>query len=326
MSVVLVEKAALIANDGVSLWLQVVSGARFGCGDSRATGLPQKVRDTFAPQKEAQTMKSSKKYMVYPTDNNVQGHADFGTRFTDRFLRKARETMLQEERFFSNGGKVSLEDLDEIAELVDEMMKNPAEKAKFKQSLTQEFTRTLLVFRGEAGVCGGMVCTWAQNYLTTGNPEAPIDQNDAMQLQGDQEVTFFKRRMVRKDGDSVAVARDKALKSRGMCETTVIQSAHFPNRSDKFKQATAIILNWVYFEENNPFVLSVQLGNSRHAIGLLYHDDDYYILEPNYGLFRFQSEGTTTGRELALREINNHFVTTLKPSSPWQLKAFSAAA
>jgi hypothetical protein len=183
--------------------------------------------------------------------------------------------------------------------------------------IKQGAARLALAYRNhvnEVGMCAGMICNWALNYMSSGDPES-VHLDAAQLLQGEMMMTGFKRMMMDKD-HAVSVAEKKMFLNKGMFLTTVAKNQLFPSKTVEFKLATVQMLNWIELADNVPFVLTVSLGSVKHAIGLLCYQGSYYIVEPNHGIYKFED------RDIAVREMTNHFISTgVPPSSPWKLKA-----
>lgn len=164
----------------------------------------------------------------------------------------------------------------------------------------------------EGGVCGGMVCDWAHNVLLTSDPAKAISPVRARILQGQAEMTTFKRTAMEKE-DPVGTSRDKMYASQGMSLWSLLDNEAFSMRTYEFKDSTAKLLNWIELFEDAPAALSIEMKGGRHALGLLHHQQCHYVLEPNQGLYRFDSV------EVATREINNYFIQNVKPGSQFKL-------
>jgi hypothetical protein len=65
--------------------------------------------------------------------------------------------------------------------------------------------------------------------------------------------------------------------------------------------------------EGVPFLLSVTIKGGKHALGLIWHKAQVYVLEPNQGIFRFMNKSKCTA------ELNNWCVRNVAPTSPYEL-------
>ena len=162
------------------------------------------------------------------------------------------------------------------------------------------------------GVCGGMVCEWAFNYLITGDADIPPSQRESALLQRDMEMTFFKRGMMDKE-DANKAAQTRMYASRSLVLSTVERSQALPAQTMHYRATTEQIVNAL--THATPHLLAVAPRGGRHAIGLLCHHQDYFVLEPEHGLFRFKQ------KQAMVNELNNHFVQVLPVRSVWKLKA-----
>jgi len=186
---------------------------------------------------------------------------------------------------------------------------------KYKQHATKD------------GVCAGMVCNWAYNYLSTSDPESPVEIASARLLQGKYMMSQFKQAvrqtMIAPDTNGGTAnkdaAEDKMFKKKDMVLWTIVQEERFPPQTHKFKDQTSKILDWVEFIDTVPYLLSVEMKDGqqvgRHAMGLLCFPPCFYLLDPNIGLCRFGDLSKAT------IEINNHFIKICVPNSTWYLKA-----
>lgn len=181
-----------------------------------------------------------------------------------------------------------------------------------KQHLLKMYTQQ----NQEAGICGGMVCEWSWIYLITGDIIDRPNQTAAAQLQGQLQITRFKRLQLSKIVHPNAVAQNKMYANQGLNLTKVIRTQSFPAKSQDYYATTTQIADALTVA--TPHLLSVSPQGGRHALGLLCHTNgQYYVLEPNQGLFNFKTKGEF------IRELNNHFIQLLPKQSTWKLKSIS---
>lgn len=174
----------------------------------------------------------------------------------------------------------------------------------------------------EAGVCAGMVCSWAFNYFSTDEPACPMNIEDAQFLQSVKQTTTFKRRAMEKP-QAVSVSASKMYQNVNLVVTRAVRNT-FPQQRHAFMTSTAQMLD--YLVNKVPFTLSVKVTGAagqhaagvKHALGLLCHDGIYYVLEPNLGLYKFASKPVIAG------ELNNHFIQGVQAGSNWSLKSVSS--
>jgi len=229
--------------------------------------------------------------------------------------------------YITDNRTTGVPDVTKIERLAQEVCESSGvtEKVAVQQVKYGLFRRYKLATRD--GVCAGMVCNWAYNYLSTSDPESPVEIGSARLLQGKYMMSQFKqaiRQTMIAPGPNGGAANtrtpeDKMFKKKSMVLWTIAQEERFPPRTDKFKDQTAKILDWVEFIDTVPYLLSVEMREGqqvgRHALGLLCLPPRFYLLDPNIGLCKFG------GLEKASMEINNHFIKTCVPNSTWYLKA-----
>ena len=232
-------------------------------------------------------------YRVYETDNVARGLPDLG-----RLQGLARRLAAQRLLALNIG--------------IDDLL-----PGAFEAAVRDNVLRLTEAYDGftheERGVCGGWVCNWAYNYLTTNEPESPVTLDEARRLQGHDEMTLFKRTEAKKTKSVKSVARQKMYQSKYMSLTKVIKDGKFLE-DFRFMRATTQMIDCIVQTPHAPFLLSVRpKGGGGHALGLLYHPPTYYFLDPNEGLFKFQT------RQKALDEINKHFILKLAAKENWKL-------
>ena len=113
--------------------------------------------------------------------------------------------------------------------------------------------------------------------------------------------------------DVVPAAEKKMYGQCLLALEAAITEQQFPDRKSEFKKSTAQMIDKVMQDPNVPFQLGVSPKGGAHAMGLLFHTPAFYVLEPNFGLYKFPTD------EAAARELNNHFVRILPEKSTWQL-------
>jgi hypothetical protein len=173
--------------------------------------------------------------------------------------------------------------------------------------------------RSEGGVCGGMVCEWAFQYLQTRDPVLEFSPIEAVLLQGDAAMTGFKRTAMDKR-DPNGTARTKMYSSKGLQLSPLLDSHPFPDMTFRYKEVTANIIAKIGQMDATPMLMSIEVQGGRHAIGLLGHGGSYYLLEPNQGLFKFDSV------EVFFRELNNYFIRHVQKNSTCSLWSIRPSA
>jgi hypothetical protein len=185
---------------------------------------------------------------------------------------------------------------------------------KLTEDYMEEFFRKTITESMQGGICGGMVCEWAWEYLITDDPVCVPGINDSAKLQGINAMTVFKRGMMQKDND-IKVGRTKMYDSMGLGLTKVIGHQTMPETTEKFVDMTKEIATKL--QERVPYLLSISPLGGKHAIGLTRLNGRYYVLEPNQGLFGYPGERSFT------LQLANHFRQILAVRSAWKLKSIS---
>jgi hypothetical protein len=188
---------------------------------------------------------------------------------------------------------------------------------KLTEDYMEEFFRKTITESMQGGICGGMVCEWAWEYLITDDPVCVPGIKDSAQRQGINMMTVFKRGMMQKD-DDIKVGRQKMYDSMGLGLTKVIGHQTMPDTTEKFVDMTKEIATKL--QERVPYLLSISPSGGKHAIGLTRLNGRYYVLEPNQGLFGYAGERTFT------IQLANHFRQILAVRSAWKLKSISLQA
>jgi len=242
-------------------------------------------------------MLSAKRFRLYETSNAGYGEPDY-----DRLKGLATKWLMKQ-----LGQSRNELDQNQVLVFIEEFHK------RYKKKTTET-----------EGICAGMVCNWAWNYLSTNNPEIKPDENVSRRLQGGAEMTSYKRAAMNKE-DPTGVAKQKMYRkffAWPMVVEKEMAAQQFPSATWQFGTSTTQMVNKVMEKEHQPFELSVRIKapdrdgkvtEGGHAIGLLYHTPTFYVLEPNYGLYKFPQS------ERAQQELNNHFIQKCPPQSPWEL-------
>ena len=167
----------------------------------------------------------------------------------------------------------------------------------------------------EGGICVGMVCEWSFVYLMTGDPARKPQQAPSQMHQGDAFITVFKRVFMAKLDDTTAIAERKMFAKHGMT-LTALRSKPLPGNTVQFAATVQEISSLLESVSGLPCVLSVPpISGGRHALGLLQHGNDYYVLEPNEGLFRYPN------RTVFEANLSNHAIQKFSPGKDWKLSA-----
>lgn len=185
---------------------------------------------------------------------------------------------------------------------------------KLDEAYMEAFFRKTITDSLQAGICGGMVCEWAWEYLITDDPVCVPGITESAKLQGLNSMTVFKRGMMQKDKD-IAVGRNKMYESMGLGLTKVISHQVMPETTEKFIDMTKDLATKL--QEKVPYLLSISPQGGKHAIGLTRLNGRFFVLEPNQGLFGYAGERTFS------IQLANHFKQILAARSPWKLKSIS---
>lgn len=210
---------------------------------------------------------------------------------------------------------VSILDLARLASLSGKFM---SKGMSVEQAIAARQTvAAYLITNASGGNCAGMVCEWASAFARTGNPELNLNMDSARRMQGNLRTTTMKRTALDKPEPAVT-ARTKMYRGAGLSQKLLVTS-QMPDEKPKYEQTAAQISGWVSIMDDQVLQLSVDFGDGRHAIGLLFKGASFYILEPNQGLYKFSSEAVY--RE----NIKSYLMENCPPGSPWSLLAITAA-
>jgi hypothetical protein len=208
--------------------------------------------------------------------------------------------------------------IHDLARLVNLTTKFMGKGMSLEQAVSAKQTiAAYLVTHSVGGYCAGMVCDWASSYARTGNPELPLDMTSARTMQGNMQTTVMKRVALDKP-EPTATARTKMYRNVGLSQKMLV-SSQLPEAKPEYEKIAAQISGWVSIMDDQVLQLSLDMGDGRHAIGLLLKNASFYILEPNQGLYKF-------GGEAVYRQnITSYLNENCPPQSPWSLLAIVAA-